>query len=149
MGLDGSVDVDASVTTSPTRGAVGNQVNEALGGPGGAGTTTVSVAARVSALPATFVKMARTMGPLSPALAAGSARVFRVAAAIGLKLPPPSVDSCHCSDGGGAPLAAALKVGVPPATTVASAGWTVTAGATFTVRRAGAVKTVDSLLPGC
>ena len=41
---------------------------------------------------------------------------------------PPSVESCHCTVGVGVPVAAAVKVAVPPAVTDWLAGEVVTAG---------------------
>ena len=47
----------------------------------------------------------------------------------GLKLAPPSVETCHCTDGAGYPLAAAVKVALSPSRTVWGWGWLVTWGA--------------------
>ena len=56
-------------------------------------------------------------------------RVVLVAPAMGVKVEPPSVLTCHCTVGVGLPLAAAVKVAVCPAVTVWLAGWVVTIGA--------------------
>src|SRR6476620_4957657 len=112
MGLVGSVEVEASVTTSPVRGEVGNHVSEAFGGPGGGGSgglVTVRVAARVTAgSPMPLENTARNMCPLSAGVSAASVSVFVSAPGISWKLKPPSVDISHCTVGLGVPAPAAL-----------------------------------------
>src|SRR6266481_3993468 len=56
-----------------------------------------------------------------------------------VKVPPPSVLTCHCTVGAGKPLAAVVNVAVLPAHAVWGAGWAVTDGGTFTVRVAAVV----------
>src|SRR6266446_7034110 len=96
-------------------------------------TSTVRVAAFEVAVPATFVKTARYWYPFWLG-AAVKLSVADVAPTISLKLPPPSVLSCHCTVGAGKPLAAVVNVAVLPAHAVWGAGWAVTDGGTFTVR---------------
>ena len=56
-----------------------------------------------------------------------------MAPAILLKVWPPSVLTIHCTVAAGLPLAAAVKVAVPPALTVCAVGLVVTVGAKSTV----------------
>ena len=64
-----------------------------------------------------------------------------VAPEMSLQVDPPSVDCCHCTVGGGPPLAAAVKVAVVSRGTVWLVGWVVMDGATsgLTLSAAGLV----------
>ena len=55
--------------------------------------------------------------------------MVEVAPLTSLKLAPPLLLTIHCTLGAGSPLAAAVKVAVPPAMTVSAVGCAVTAGA--------------------
>jgi hypothetical protein len=59
---------------------------------------------------------------------------------------PPSVERCHCTDGAGRPLAAAVNVAASPAVTVWSCGCALTVGAAVTVSVAGCVVALPTLL---
>ena len=89
---------------------------------------TVRLAKLLVALPKLFEKNARNCLPLS-ALAVVREYVPDVAPAILFQLVPLSVLTCHCREGVGLPLAAAVKVTVAPETTVELTGCVVTAGA--------------------
>ena len=78
---------------------------------------TVNVAAFEVAVPQLFVNTARYCLPLSAADAV-NVYVVKVAFAIGVNVAPPSLDTCHCNDGEGKPVAVALNVTVAPAHTV-------------------------------
>jgi len=94
-------------------------------------TFTVSVAAVVVAVPKLFVNTARNLFPFCPAVAV-KLYVAEVAPLTLLNVVPPSVLTCHCTVGAGVPLAAAVKLTLPPAVTVWFAGFVVTVGAEFT-----------------
>src|SRR2546422_889009 len=102
------------------------------------GVLTVKMAAVVVAVPQEFVKAARYRDPFWLA-AAVKLRVVAVAPGMSVKVPPPSVLSCHCTVGAGRPLAADVNVAVLPAHAVWGVGWAVTDGGTFTVRVAAVV----------
>jgi hypothetical protein len=108
-------------------------------------TLTVSVAALELAVPAAFVNTARNWFPVWPAVAV-KLRAVEVAPGMSLKMPPPSVLTCHWTVGAGKPLAAAVNVAVLPAHTVWGVGWLDTAGGTFTVRMAAVVVAVLHVL---
>ena len=97
------------------------------------GVLTVRMAGVVVAVPQEFVKAARYWEPFCPAEAV-KLRVVVVAPGTSVKVPPPSVLTCHCTVGLGLPLAAAVNVAVWLAKTVWFAGFVVTAGPTSTVR---------------
>jgi len=80
------------------------------------GATTVKVAAVVAAVPTELVKTAWYLFPFC-AKAALKVSVVEVAPGRLLKAPPPTL-TCHCTVGAGVPLAAAVKVAVPPLLTV-------------------------------
>ncbi len=90
-------------------------------------TTTVSVAAVVVAEPELLVNSARYWLPLSARVAVNMSVVL---VAPGILLNGPPVLTCHCTVGVGKPLAAAVKVAVPPSQTVWLVGLVVTVGAT-------------------
>lgn len=79
----------------------------AVGVPGG--RVTVSLAARVVADPAGLVNAARYSLP-DIAYAAVKLSVVEVAPGMFENVPPPFVDSCHCTVGVGVPDAAAVNV---------------------------------------
>src|SRR5947209_3739728 len=83
---------------------------------------TVRATAFVVVDPAPLVKTARYRFPSWLSVVA-KLRVVEVAPEKLLKLAPPSVLTCHWTVGAGVPLAAALKVAVPPAQSVAALGW--------------------------
>lgn len=58
--------------------------------------------------------------------------------------PPPVVLTNHCTVGVGLPVAAAVKVAVPPLPIVRGAGLTVIVGAEFTVNNAVVVVTLPA-----
>ncbi len=60
-----------------------------------------------------------------------------------LNVVPPSVDTCHCTEGAGLPEAAAVKLAVVPAQTVVFDGFVVTLGGVVTV----SVAAVDVAVP--
>ena len=59
---------------------------------------------------------------------------------------PAFVETSHCTVGDGEPVAAAVKVAVPPEATVTLDGLVVTVGAVVTVRVAAAVVAVPTEL---
>ncbi len=79
---------------------------------------TTRVAALVVALPAAFVNTARYLFPLCDAVTAVNASVAEVAPPTLLNVTPLSVLNCHCTVGGGVPLADAMKLALLPAVTV-------------------------------
>jgi hypothetical protein len=76
-----------------------------------------SLAAFVVAEPPPLVNTARNSLPMSELDTEVMVYVVDVAPEISLQVDPPSVEFCHCTVGDGLPLAAALKVTVPPAPT--------------------------------
>src|ERR1041385_939564 len=110
---------------------------------GVAGALTVSVAAVVVELPQELVKTARYWLPLSDAAVVKVSEVD-VAPAMLLKVPPPLVETCHCTVAAGVAVAAAVKVTGCPAQMVCEAGLVVTAGGTLTVSVAAVVCAVPS-----
>src|ERR1700722_13070551 len=97
-----------------------------------AGKRTVNVAAVVEVLPAAFVKTALYLLLFSPALVV-KLKVVEVAPATFVNVTPPSALTCHCTVGVGAPVAAAVKVAVAPASTDTLVGFVVIEGSVFTV----------------
>jgi hypothetical protein len=77
---------------------------------------TVKLAADVVALPDVLVNTARYWFPFWEA-AAVKLSVVEVAALRLLNVAPPSLLTCHCAVGVGAPVAAAVKLTEFPATT--------------------------------
>ena len=75
-----------------------------------------------------------------------SVKVVLVAPLMLLQVEPPSVLTCHCTVGVGLPVAAAVKVTLWPALTVALLGLVVTLGAYCTVNVALAVVAEPTLL---
>jgi len=69
-----------------------------------------------------------------------------VAPLIGVKVVPESVETSHCTVGVGKPLAAAVKLAVPPEVMVTPDGFDVTTGGVVTVRVAGVVVAVPAEL---
>ncbi len=67
--------------------------------------------------PFALVNTARNSLPMSELVTKVMAYVVDVAPEMSLQVDPPSVEFCHCTVGDGLPLAAALKVTVPPAPT--------------------------------
>ena len=98
-----------------------------VGGLGG-GVVTVSVAARVVALPARFVKTARYSYPFSLSAAANES-VRACDPAIRLHLCPLLAERSHLTVGFGRPAAVALKLTVAAVVTLSLAGWAVISGA--------------------
>jgi hypothetical protein len=92
---------------------------------------TVSVAALLVAVPAVFVNTAWYLLPLCAVVTAVNVSVPEVAPETLLKVVLPLGLTCHCTVGGGVPLAAAMKLAVLPDATVWFAGFVVIAGATF------------------
>jgi hypothetical protein len=109
---------------------VGCVVTDGALSPGG--IVTVSVAAFVVALLATFVKTARYSYPLS-LIAVVKAYVVEVAPATLFHVPPPLTDCCHCTVGPGFPEAAAANEALVPAATLSLPGSVVIAGAVAAV----------------
>src|SRR5205814_7827104 len=105
--------------------------------------STGSAAALVVAVPQELVKTARYCLPLS---AATVAKLSVPLVAPGMSVKPEPLSTCHCTVGAGVPLAAAVKVAVPPAQTVWLVGCVVTAGATLTVNVAALVVAVPQAL---
>ena len=96
----------------------------------GAAVLTVKVAAVVvAAVPTPFLNTASYSLPLSWGVAAPRSSVVAVAPGIGEKAVAPAVCTIHCTVGVGVPVAAAVKVASPPASTVRSDGFDVTTGA--------------------
>src|SRR2546423_1259298 len=128
MGLVGSVEVEASVTSSPARGEAGNQVNEALGGPGGggsAGLATVSAAARGTPARCSLPLCSGVTGPtLSVVETRVSTTLLDTVSSVSLaNLPAPFGRACHStSSGAGEPDAFAVNVAEPPAGTPSLVG---------------------------
>src|SRR6185437_141037 len=101
------------------------------------------------ALPALLVKTARYSLLFWLACTLVSVSVVLVAPPMSVKVPPPSVLTCHCTVGAGVPLADAVKVAVPPTGTDWFDGWPVMVGATvaaLTVRVAAVVVALPALL---
>jgi hypothetical protein len=63
-----------------------------------------------------------------------------------LQVPPPLVEVCHCTAGGGNPEAVASKTAFWPSSTVVLAGCSVTAGAFWTVSVAALLVAVPAVL---
>src|SRR4051812_48348632 len=121
---------------------------------GGVGLT-VSVAASVVVLPALLVNTARYWLPDCETLVGETVSVVDVSPARSLNDEPPSVDTCHRTDGAEQPAGvepAAVNVAAAGAVTVASSGWVVIAGAVHvggaasTVRVAASVVVLPALL---
>ena len=151
IGLETSVELDASDTGSPVCGAVGNHANAATGGDGtfgvtagassGAGAETVNVATRLVTVFTVFVNIARYSGRSQREWYSRRSDVSAVAPGTEVHAAPPFVDSCHCKVGVGVPEAAAVNVAVSPATTLSLTGLITITGATSTVNLAGALAT--------
>jgi hypothetical protein len=75
------------------------------------------VDALVAADPPPLVKTARNSQPFSKAVSATVVMVVVVAPGALIQVLPPSTDTCQRTVDAGMPLAAAVKVNVPPATT--------------------------------
>ena len=88
----------------------------------------VRAAAVVVDVPPVFVNAARYRLPSSPAPAV-KLSVVDVAPGMLLNVAPPSELTCHCTVGVGVPVAAAVKVAVPPEITTRLAGFAVMTGA--------------------
>src|SRR5205807_961345 len=95
---------------------------------------TVSVAASVVAVPATFLNVARNSLPFSEVFVLAIVNLAAVAPAMLLHVVPPLVDFCHCTVAAGNASAAASKLALWPSSTVVLAGCWVTEGAFRTVR---------------
>ena len=105
---------------------------------------TVSVAAVVVAVPTLFMKTARNWLPVSP-LVVVSLYVVLVAPSMLVQLPAP-LFTCHCTDGAGLPVAAAVNSTVLPTVTACVTGLVTTLGASFTVTKAAVVIASPKLL---
>ncbi len=94
---------------------------------------TVSVAASLVALPATFLNTARYCWPLLEVLVFATVSWFEVAPLTLVHVVPPFAEVCHCTVGVGEPEAVASKTALCPSSTVTLAGCFVTTGAARTV----------------
>ena len=103
----------------------------------------VSVATAEVALPQVLLKIARNVLPLCAALAA---KLSGLLVAPGMLVNPPPLLACHCNDGAGEPLAAAVKLAELPAHTVRLVGSVVTLGAVLTVKVAALEAAAQALL---
>jgi hypothetical protein len=131
------VGVPVVVTVKELETPIGKAVLEALVMAGaGLVPETVSVAGKVVAEPAVFVKTARYWLPFMEAATAVSMSVVEVAPLMLVNTAPPLVLNCHCTVGVGLPVAAAVNVTLDPSGTVWLTGFVVTTGvelAEFTV----------------
>src|SRR4029077_12003124 len=94
---------------------------------------TVSVAAWLVTLPAALVNTARYSWPSSEEGVLVIVSWVEVAPSIALHVPPPSVETSHCTVGAGNPEAVASKRALCPSLTVTLTGCLVTDGAFCTV----------------
>src|SRR5271166_5355094 len=97
------------------------------------GTSTVSVAALLVALPAAFVNTARYSSPFSETVASAIVSLSEVAPSTSVHVLPLFVEISHCTLGVGNPEPAASKTALWPSSTVVLAGCSVTDGAFWTV----------------
>ena len=95
---------------------------------GTAGEITVIVAGSDAVVPAALAKTARISQPFSKAVSAPVASVLEFHPDNGAQEPPLFTEYCQVTVGGGAPVAAAVKVSVPPEYADWLWGWDVTTG---------------------
>src|SRR6202043_1617600 len=100
------------------------------------------------AVPALFLKTARYRFPFCSGFAAVIVSVVDVAPSIGVNVPPPFVDTSHCSVGAGVPVAIDSKTAFSPSLTFLGAGCFETFGGTV-FSKAGSVELAprDALAP--
>jgi hypothetical protein len=87
------------------------------------------VALRLAVWPPLFVASRRKRRPLSACVVAAVVWLVPLAPAMSAQVSPPSLESCHCSAGAGAPSTVAEKVAVAGSVTLWSAGCCVKRGA--------------------